>query len=120
MRTATQGDLSPAEMKLLRQLYPQVLTALHRLGSLEREHSARMAFEEFLNRLPMPTVLLRWNLKAIYQNQAGRGFAGVCGKTPGPAETRSFAPRTPCVFRARARKHRRPGLCNPSSGAFAN
>src|SRR6266702_6613873 len=47
MRTATQGDLSPAEMKLLRQLYPQVLTALHRLGSLEREHSARMAFEEF-------------------------------------------------------------------------
>jgi len=39
-------------MKLLRQLYPQVLTALHRLGSLEREHSAALAFEEFLNRLP--------------------------------------------------------------------
>src|SRR6266581_2035507 len=39
MRTATQGDLSPAEMKLLGQLYPQVLAALQRLGSLEREHS---------------------------------------------------------------------------------
>src|SRR5216117_1882168 len=74
MRTATQGDLSPAEMKLLRQLYPQVLTALLRLGSLEREHSARMAFEEFLNRLPMPTILLRWNLKSIYQNRAARDF----------------------------------------------
>src|SRR5258708_8187111 len=74
MRTATQSDLSPAEMNLLRQLYPQVLTALLRLGSLEREHSARMAFEEFLNRLPMPTILLRWNLKSIYQNPTTRPF----------------------------------------------
>jgi len=82
MRTATQGDLSAAEMKLLRQLYPQVLTALHRLGSLEREHSARMAFEEFLNRLPMPTILLRWNLKSIYQNRAARDFCAVWEKGP--------------------------------------
>src|SRR6266404_8083769 len=82
MRTARQGDLSPAEMKLLRQLYPQVLTALQRLASLEREHSARMAFEEFLNRLPMPTILLRWNLKSIYQNRAARDFCAVWEKGP--------------------------------------
>jgi hypothetical protein len=82
MRTATQGDLSPAEMKLLRQLYPQVLAALQRLGSLEREHSARMAFEEFLNRLPMPTILLRWNLKSIYQNRAARDFCVLWEKIP--------------------------------------
>ena len=82
MRTATPGDLSAGEMKLLRQLYPQVLTALHRLGSLEREHSARMAFEEFLNRLPMPTILLRWNLKSIYQNRAARDFCAVWEKGP--------------------------------------
>src|SRR5437762_9386176 len=41
MRTATQGDLSGEEMRLLRQLYPQFQTALCRLGSLEREHSVR-------------------------------------------------------------------------------
>src|SRR5215469_6325617 len=41
MRTATQGDLSPAEMNLIQQLYPQFLTALRRLRSLEREHSLR-------------------------------------------------------------------------------
>src|SRR6266566_1207743 len=82
MRTATQGDLSPAEMKLLGQLYPQVLAALQRLGSLEREHSARMAFEEFLNRLPMPTILLRWNLKSIYQNRAARDFCALWEKGP--------------------------------------
>src|SRR5437899_12061233 len=28
MRTATQGDLSPAEMNIIQQLYPQLLTAL--------------------------------------------------------------------------------------------
>jgi DNA-binding CsgD family transcriptional regulator len=86
MRTATQGDLSLAEIKLLRQLYPQFLAALHRLGSLEREHSARMAFEEFLNRLPMPTILLRWNLKPIYQNQAARDFCAVWEKGPEQAK----------------------------------
>ena len=82
MRTATQGDLSPAEMKLLQQLYPQFLTALCRLRSLEREHSLRMDLEEFLSRLPLPTILLRWNLKPIYQNQAARDFCAVWEKGP--------------------------------------
>src|SRR5947208_1609395 len=69
VRTATQGDLSPAEMKLLQHLYPHFLTALCRLRSHEREHSLRMDLEEFLSRLPLPTILLRWNLKPIYQNR---------------------------------------------------
>jgi DNA-binding CsgD family transcriptional regulator len=86
MRTATQGDLSSAEMKLLRQLYPQVLTALLRLGSLEREHSVRMDFEEFLSGLPLPTILLRWNLKLIYQNRAARDFCAVWEKGPEEAK----------------------------------
>ena len=86
MRTATQGDLSPAEMKLLRQLYPQFLTALRRLRSLEREHSLRMDFEEFLSRLPLPTILLRWNLKPIYQNRAARDFCAVWEKGPEEAQ----------------------------------
>src|SRR5207249_5560820 len=54
MRTATQGDFSPAEMNLIQQLYPQFLTALRRLRLLEREHSLRMDLEDFLSRLPMP------------------------------------------------------------------
>src|SRR5437762_10664985 len=86
MRTAAQGDLSPAEMNLLRQLYPQFLTALCRLRSLEREHSLRMDLEAFLSRLPLPTILLRWNLKPIYQNRAARDFCAVWEK--GPEEAR--------------------------------
>jgi DNA-binding CsgD family transcriptional regulator len=86
MRTATQRDLSPAEMNLLQQLYPQFLTALCRLRSLEREHSLRMDLEDFLSRLPMPTILLRWNLKPIYQNRAARDFCAVWEKGPEEAQ----------------------------------
>jgi DNA-binding CsgD family transcriptional regulator len=86
MRTATQGDPSPAEMKLLQHLYPQFLTALCRLRSLEREHSLRMDLEEFLSRLPLPTILLRWNLKPIYQNRAARDFCAVWETGPEEAQ----------------------------------
>src|SRR5437870_4008523 len=86
MRTATQGDLSPAEMNLIQQLYPQFLTALRRLRSLEREHSLRMDLENFLSRLPMPTILLRWNLKPIYQNRAARDFCALWEKGPEEAQ----------------------------------
>jgi DNA-binding CsgD family transcriptional regulator len=80
-------------MKLLRQLYPQFLTALCRLRSLEREHSVRMDLEKFLSRLPLPTILLRWNLKPIYQNQAARDFCAVWEKGPGEAQlTKATSP----------------------------
>ena len=93
MRTPEQGDLTPAEIKLLRQLYRQFRTALHRLGSLEREHSARSALEELVRRLPLPTILLRWNLKPVYQNRAARDFCSVWEK--GPNEARWTKPRSP-------------------------
>jgi len=93
MRTAAQGDLTREEMKLLRQLYRQLLTALDRLGLLEREHSARRAFEGLLRRLPLPTILLRWNLKPVYQNRAAREFCSVWEK--GPQEARRTKARSP-------------------------
>jgi DNA-binding CsgD family transcriptional regulator len=93
MRTAAQGDLLSAEMKLLQHLYPHFLTALCRLRSLEREHSLRMDLEEFLSRLPLPTILLRWNLKPIYQNRAARDFCAVWEKGPEQAKlTKAISP----------------------------
>jgi DNA-binding CsgD family transcriptional regulator len=86
MRSATQGDFSPAEVKLLRELYPQFMAALGRLRALEREHSVRMDLEEFLRRLPLPTIILRWNLKPIYQNRAARDFCAVWEKGPEEAK----------------------------------
>src|SRR5262249_22802053 len=61
LRNAAQGDFSPVDVKLLRQLYPQFMAALCRIESLERERSVRIDFEAFLSRLPLPTILLQWN-----------------------------------------------------------
>ena len=93
LRTAAQGALSPAETKLLRQLYPQFLTVLRRLESLERQRSVLIGLEEFVGRLPLPTILLRWNLKLIYQNRAARDFCAVWEK--GPEEARMTKARSP-------------------------
>ena len=86
LRTPKQGDFSPTEMELLQQLYPQLLAALRRIESLERERSVRADLEEFLRRLPLPTIILRWNLKPIYQNNAARDFCALWEK--GPEEAR--------------------------------
>ena len=77
MRTAKQGDFTPVQTKLLRRLYPQFETALRRLRLLERERAARTALEGFLSRLPLPTMLLRWNLRLVYQNKAAREFCNL-------------------------------------------
>jgi DNA-binding CsgD family transcriptional regulator len=45
-----------------------------------------MDLEEFLSRLPLPTILLRWNLKPIYQNRAARDFCAVWEKGPDEAQ----------------------------------
>lgn len=103
MRTATQGDLSLAEMKLLQQLYPQFLTALCRLRSLERERSLRMDLEEFLSRLPLPTILLRWDLKPIYQNRAAREFCAVWEKGSSEAKLTNAASPIPSEILDRCR-----------------
>jgi DNA-binding CsgD family transcriptional regulator len=45
-----------------------------------------MDLEDFLSRLPMPTILLRWNLKPIYQNRAARDFCALWEKGPEEAQ----------------------------------
>ena len=103
MRTAEQGDFSPAEVKLLRELYPQFMTALCRIESLERERSVRIDFEAFLGRLPLPTIILQWNLKPIYQNRAAREFCSVWEKGPEEAKLTNAASPIPCAVLDRCR-----------------
>ncbi|MGE5213172.1 MAG: response regulator transcription factor, partial [Nitrospirota bacterium] len=80
LRAAKQGGFSSAELKLVRQLYAQFAAALRRIESLERERLVRMNFQQFLRRLPLPTIILRWDLKPVYQNPAAREFCAVWEK----------------------------------------
>jgi DNA-binding CsgD family transcriptional regulator len=93
MRTAKQGDFTSVQIKLLRHLYSQFETALRRLRLLERDRAARTALESFLSRLPLPTMLLRWNLRLIYQNKAAREFCNLWAVGPELASlTKADAP----------------------------
>lgn len=74
MRTPAQGDFTPTELKLLRQLYQHFSITLRRLRDLERNRAIRLELEQFVRRLPLPTMLLRWNLKLLFQNPAARDF----------------------------------------------
>jgi hypothetical protein len=77
VRSAQQGELSLREIKLIRHLHAQFQTAVRRLRSLERERAVRIVFEDFMRRVPLPTILLRWNLRMIYGNQAASELCAV-------------------------------------------
>jgi DNA-binding CsgD family transcriptional regulator len=93
MRTSAQGDFSTIEKRLLRQLYQQFSITLRRLLSLERERTVRLELEEFVRRLPQPTILLRWNLGLLYQNPAAREFCAAWEK--GFKEARRMNAKSP-------------------------
>jgi DNA-binding CsgD family transcriptional regulator len=103
LRSANQGDFSTAEMKLLRQLYPQFLAALRGIESLERERCVRADFEEVLQGLPLPTIILRWNLRPIYQNKAAREFCAVWEKGPEEAKRTNASSPIPVEILDRCR-----------------
>ena len=77
MRTDEQGELASEETNLLRRLHPRFTIALQRLLALDRERAVRVDLEGFVQRLSLPTILLRWNLKPLFQNRAARDFCTV-------------------------------------------
>src|SRR6266480_4933455 len=77
VRSIQQGEPSRSQIRLIRRLHAQFQTALGRLRLLERERAERVAFEQFMRRVPLPTALLRWNLRLVYRNQAAADFCAV-------------------------------------------
>ncbi len=71
-RALAQGDFSPAEVRCLLRLHPYFDAALQRLDRLHAERNARAASEQLLRRLPLPTVLLDWDLHVVHSNLAAR------------------------------------------------
>ncbi|HYT59643.1 MAG TPA: helix-turn-helix transcriptional regulator [Haliangiales bacterium] len=70
LRSLAQGDFSDAEMKRLLGLHSYLDAAMQRLDRLHAERNARAAAEQLLQRLPLPTVLLDWDLRVIHSNAA--------------------------------------------------
>ncbi len=72
MRSGEQGDFTDGEVKLLRWLHPYLEAAITRLDRLHAERNARVAVEQLLRRLPLPTLLLDWELRVIHSNPSGK------------------------------------------------
>jgi DNA-binding CsgD family transcriptional regulator len=77
VRHVQQGHLSPGGVRVIRHLHAQFQTALHRLLSRSRERAVRVVLEQFMRRVPLPTVLLRWNLRLAYRNEAAAESCAV-------------------------------------------
>jgi DNA-binding CsgD family transcriptional regulator len=84
--------------------------------SSEREHTVRVALEQFMRRVPLPTILLRWNLGLVYRNQSASDFCSVWQR--GAEQTRLIKSEAPLplevVDRCRMLKERWKRL-NPLS-----
>ena len=99
VRSEQQGELSPGEMRVIRYLHAQFQTALRRLHSRSRERAVRVALEQFMRRVPLPTVLLRWNLRLAYRNQAAAESCAVWQRGPfGARLIKSKAPIPPEIL----------------------
>src|SRR5512132_1832246 len=85
VRNLQQGELSPGEVRVIGHLHSQFQTALHRLHSRSRERAVRVALEQFMRQVPLPTVLLRWNLRLAYQNQAAAESCALWQEGPSGA-----------------------------------
>jgi DNA-binding CsgD family transcriptional regulator len=72
LRTEAQGDISDAEMELLHALHPHVHAALTRLLALEKAAAARLSLEHSIHALPLPLLVLNWDLDVNYSNPAAR------------------------------------------------
>src|SRR5215472_16285588 len=121
VRNLQQGELSPSEVRVIGHLHSQFQTTLHRLHSRSRERAVRVTLEQFMRRLPLPTVLLRWNLRLAYRNQAAAESCAVWQRGPlGARFIKLKAPLPPEVLdQCRVLKKRWEHL-NPLSLASAN
>lgn len=72
LRTEAQGDITDAEMELLHALHPHVHAALTRLLALEKAAAARLSLEHSIHALPLPLLVLNWDLDVNYSNPAAR------------------------------------------------
>jgi DNA-binding CsgD family transcriptional regulator len=72
MRSEKQGDFTDAEVAQWEALQPHMNAAVRRLFALEKDASARLSLERSVRSLPMPVVMIGWDLSVTYSNHSGR------------------------------------------------
>jgi DNA-binding CsgD family transcriptional regulator len=72
IRTEAQGDITDAEMNVLRDLHPLVNAAVERLLASEKHAAALTSLEHAVHSLPLPMLGVDWDFALNYSNVAAR------------------------------------------------
>lgn len=70
-RTAAQGDFSDEEIARIEALHPEIDRARRRVARLAEQRGALKSLQHFVRDLPVPAVLLSWQLEPLYHNREG-------------------------------------------------
>lgn len=90
LRTAAQGDFTDAELDGLRLLHPPVNAAVNRLLTLENTAATQVTLEHSLHALPLPIVIVAWDLSISFTNTAATET--IHRWRHGPAAARALKP----------------------------
>ena len=90
-RSPAHPEFSPADLALLRYLYPFIGTAIIRVQRLHTERNARRSLEDFNRNIPVGLVLLDWELRVEFANPEAQRQCAVWNF--GPKAVRVFNPR---------------------------
>lgn len=69
-RSDRMPDFNPEEIRAIERIYPHIETAFRRVAKLQNAAAIRQSLDGFLRDLPLPTVLLNWDLEPVYHNRA--------------------------------------------------
>jgi DNA-binding CsgD family transcriptional regulator len=99
-RAAEQGDMTDAEMELLRGLHPHVNAAVERLLALENSAASHKSLEQFVDALPVAVAAVDWDLNVSFTNRAAREAMAVWGHGRKRARAMKTRPGLPASIRA--------------------
>jgi len=74
-RGSQMPDFSAFEGEMVQAIYSHIDVAYRRVSRLQNARLAHRGLEDFLAKLPVPTILLDWQLAPFYHNEAARRAA---------------------------------------------
>ena len=122
--------ISSAEMVTLQRLHAHIDAAYRRVSRLQCATCIRRGLEDFVSMLPLPTVLLDWQLAPLYHNAAARQAVALWSGTDPQLKRTSREFRLPADLLAVLEKMRRKrdsdsaalreqSIAHPSLAGFA-
>lgn len=74
-RSARWPEFSSEDMATMEAIHPYIDAAFQRVNLLQSQRCAQRGIEELISLLPLPAILVDWQLKPLLHNTAGRESA---------------------------------------------